>query len=82
MRGKKTTIIEPAKVIAINPNKKKNHAVVIVKDKDLTSAIGSKGQNARLASHATGWKIEVKSITQAKEAGIRYRRIDEDSDSE
>lgn len=72
--------LEPAKVVAINPNKKKNHATVIVKDKDLTSAIGSKGQNARLASHSCGWKIEVKSITQAKEAGIRYRRLDDEQE--
>ena len=71
--------LEPAKVLAINPNKKKNHALVIVKDKDLTSAIGSKGQNARLASHSSGWKIEVKSISQAKEEGIRYRRLDSES---
>jgi len=72
--------LEPAKVLAINPNKKKNHAMVIVKDKDLTSAIGSKGQNARLASHSSGWKVEVKSITQAKEAGIRYRRLDQEDE--
>jgi len=74
--------LEPAKVVAINPNKKKDYALVIVKDKDLTSAIGSKGQNARLASHSSGWKIEVKSISQAKEEGIRYRRLDSEDEEE
>jgi len=68
--------LEPAKVVAINPDKKKQAALVIVKDKDLTSAIGVKGQNARLAAQSSGWKIEIKSISQAKEEGIRYRRIE------
>lgn len=68
--------LEPAKVLAVNPNKKKNQAMVIVKDKDLTAAIGVKGQNAKLAAQSSGWKIEIKSITQAKEEGIRYRRLD------
>ena len=68
--------LEPAKVVAVNPNKKKNQALVIVKDKDLTSAIGVKGQNAKLAAQSSGWKIEIKSLSQAKEEGIRYRRID------
>ena len=68
--------LEPAKIIAVNPNKKKNQALVIVKDKDLTAAIGVKGENAKLAAQSCGWKIEIKSIEQAKEEGIRYRRID------
>ncbi len=68
--------LEPAKVVAVNPNKKKKQAMVIVKDKDLTAAIGVKGQNAKLAAQSSGWKIEIKSITQAKEEGIRYRRLD------
>lgn len=73
--------LEPAKVIAVNPNKKKKFAHVIVNDKDLTSAIGSGGQNAKLAAQSSGWKIEIKSISQAKEDGIRYRRIDTDDEA-
>jgi N utilization substance protein A len=68
--------LSPAKIIAVNPNKKKREALCIVNDKDLTSAIGVKGQNAKLASQATGWKIEITSVSQAKEQGIRYRRIE------
>ena len=56
--------------------------MVIVKDKDLTAAIGVKGQNAKLAAQSSGWKIEIKSIAQAKEEGIRYRRIETDDDGE
>lgn len=72
--------LEPAKIIAINPNKKEKSAVVIVKDKDFTSAIGSKGQNVRLAAQSSGWKIDIKSISDAKEMGINYRRIDIDNE--
>ena len=68
--------LAPAKVIAVNPNKKKREALCIVNDKDLTSAIGAKGQNAKLASQAIGWKIEIMSVSVAKEQGIRYRRIE------
>ena len=59
------------------PNKKKKEATVIVNDKDLTAAIGVKGQNAKLASQATMWKIDIMSVSQAKEQGIRYRRIEQ-----
>ncbi len=71
--------MEPARIIAINPDKKKKQALVIVKDKDLTAAIGVRGQNAKLAAQSSGWKIEIKSITQAKEEGIRYRRLDSET---
>jgi N utilization substance protein A len=70
--------LEPAKIIAINPDKKRKSAIVIVNDKDFTAAIGSKGQNAKLAALSSGWKIDVKSISDAKEEGLRYRRIDHD----
>jgi N utilization substance protein A len=69
--------LNPAKILAVNPNKKKNEAMVIVYDKDLTAAIGSKGQNVRLASQTIGWKIDIVPLSEAKEKGIRYRRIDE-----
>ena len=68
--------LAPAKVVAVNPNKKKREALCIVNDKDLTSAIGVRGQNAKLASQAIQWKIEIMSVSQAKEQGIRYRRIE------
>lgn len=68
--------LEPAKIVAINPNKKAKEAVVIVNDKDFTSAIGSKGQNVRLAAQSSGWKIDIKSISDAKALGLNYRRLD------
>ena len=46
---------------------------VVVPDNQLSLAIGKEGQNARLAARLTGYKIDIKSETQAKDApGFRY----------
>ena len=48
-------------------------AKVVVPDYQLSLAIGKEGQNARLAARLTGYKIDIKSETQAKDApGFRY----------
>jgi N utilization substance protein A len=70
--------LEPAQVVAINTDKKDKAAVVIVEDRYYTSAIGAKGQNARLAAQSTGWKVDIKSISDAKEMGINYNPINEE----
>ncbi|MCD0805076.1 transcription termination/antitermination protein NusA, partial [Staphylococcus aureus] len=44
--------------------------VVVVPDYQLSLAIGKRGQNARLAAKLTVWKIDIKSETDAREAGI------------
>jgi N utilization substance protein A len=41
-----------------------------------------KGVNVKLASISSGWKIDVTSISDAKEQGIRYRRLDSDTESD
>ncbi len=51
-------------------------AVVIVPDDQLSLAIGREGQNARLAAKLTGWRIDIKSLTEA--AGDAVRRLVED----
>ncbi len=71
--------LEPAKIVAINADRKKNKALVIVNDKDLTGAIGNKGINAKLAALSSGWKLDIKPISAAREEGIRYRRIDNEA---
>ena len=48
-------------------------AQVIVPDYQLSLAIGKEGQNARLAARLTGFKIDIKSETQAKEMGLLSR---------
>ena len=44
--------------------------VVVVPDYQLSLAIGKRGQNARLVAKLTGWKIDIKSETDARDAGI------------
>lgn len=46
-------------------------AEVVVPDRQLSLAIGKEGQNARLAAKLTGWRIDIKSETEAKEEAIR-----------
>ncbi|MEZ4618263.1 MAG: hypothetical protein R2867_22495 [Caldilineaceae bacterium] len=45
-------------------------AIVVVPDRQLSLAIGKEGQNARLAAKLTGWRIDIKSETEAKAEGI------------
>ncbi len=57
----------PAQVMAVDVNEEEKQARVIVKDDQLSLAIGKSGQNARLAARLTGWKIDIKSETQFRE---------------
>ena len=61
--------LSPAKVISVIADGEEKTAKVVVPDYQLSLAIGKEGQNARLAVRLTGFKIEIKSETQAREAG-------------
>lgn len=61
--------LSPAKVIAVMADPDEKTALVVVPDYQLSLAIGKEGQNARLAARLTGYKIDIKSETQAIEAG-------------
>ena len=61
--------LSPSKVIVAVANEAEKVCRVIVPDYQLSLAIGKAGQNARLAAKLTGWKIDIKSETQAIEAG-------------
>ena len=54
-------------------------ALVVVPDYQLSLAIGKEGQNARLAARLTGFKIDIKSETQAKESGDFYDYDDDEA---
>ena len=100
LRGEKVDIIEwdenpgvlienalsPAKVVFAFADPDAKEAKVVVPDKQLSLAIGMKGQNARLAARLTGFKIDIKSETQAADAeGFRledYEGYDEEYDEE
>ena len=61
--------LSPAKVISVACDPEEKLADVVVPDYQLSLAIGKEGQNARLAARLTGYKIDIKNETQAREAG-------------
>ena len=90
--------LSPAKIVNVFADPEEKTAKVVVPDYQLSLAIGKEGQNARLAARLTGYKIDIKSETQAKDAfGFRledyldddyeeyedeYEEASEDSDGE
>ena len=60
--------LSPAKVVSVIVDPDEKTAKVVVPDYQLSLAIGKEGQNARLAARLTGYKIDIKSETQAKDA--------------
>ena len=70
--------LSPAKVIAVMADPDEKTALVVVPDYQLSLAIGKEGQNARLAARLTGFKIDIKSETQARESGDFYDDYDEE----
>ncbi len=59
--------LSPAKVVSVVADDEEKTAKVVVPDYQLSLAIGKAGQNARLAARLTGFKIDIKSESQAKE---------------
>ncbi|SCW47599.1 NusA antitermination factor [Eubacterium ruminantium] len=59
--------LSPAKVVSVKLIDGEKAAKVVVPDYQLSLAIGKEGQNARLAARLTGYKIDIKSESQAKE---------------
>ncbi|WP_458126400.1 transcription termination factor NusA [Paenibacillus sp. Z3-2] len=59
--------LSPSKVLEVHVFEEEKMARVIVPDYQLSLAIGIKGQNARLAAKLTGWKIDIKSESQAEQ---------------
>ena len=64
--------LSPAKVVSVIADDEAKTARVVVPDYQLSLAIGKEGQNARLASKLTGFKIDIKSESQMKELGEDY----------
>ncbi|PXW92492.1 NusA antitermination factor [Streptohalobacillus salinus] len=67
--------LSPSKVDHVIIHQEEKATTVIVPDNQLSLAIGKRGQNARLAAKLTGWKIDIKSATDAKELGL-YEQVD------
>lgn len=62
--------LSPAKVISVIADADEKSAKVVVPDYQLSLAIGKEGQNARLSAKLTGWRIDIKSETQARETNF------------
>ena len=59
--------LSPSNVISVDVDPEEKSARVVVPDYQLSLAIGKEGQNARLAAKLTGYKIDIKSESQAAE---------------
>ncbi|MDQ1913350.1 transcription termination factor NusA [Paenibacillus sp. GD4] len=70
--------LSPSKVLEVQVFEAEKMARVIVPDYQLSLAIGIKGQNARLAAKLTGWKIDIKSETQAEQEFGREKTYTEE----
>lgn len=62
--------LSPSQVLEVIVDEEDQSTLVVVPDYQLSLAIGKRGQNARLAAKLTGWKIDIKSETDAREAGL------------
>lgn len=68
--------LSPAKVVLVNVDTGEKTAKVIVPDYQLSLAIGKEGQNARLAARLTGYKIDIKSESQARDEEMENEEFD------
>lgn len=69
--------LSPAKDLSVLiTDAKKQEAIVVADDDNFSLAIGRRGQNARLASRLTHYKIDIKNYEQARSEGINLRRED------
>jgi N utilization substance protein A len=66
--------LQPAKVSRVRIDPDNQTALVMVPDYQLSLAIGKEGQNARLAARLTGWRIDIKSESQAADDESRGRQ--------
>ena len=67
--------LSPAQVARVEIEEEEESAVVVVADRHLSLAIGKEGQNARLAAKLTGWRIDIKGVSDAGESKIRAAAI-------
>lgn len=73
--------LSPAKVLEVQVNDELHSSLAIVPDDKLSLAIGKSGQNVRLASKLTGWRIDVKSESQYAEMSKTVKKIGEEQET-
>jgi len=78
--------LSPAKIISVDileESENSREALVVVPDDQLSLSIGMGGQNVRLAHRLTGWKIDIKSLSQVESSGYydqQYEKQENDED--
>ena len=72
----------PAQIMAVDIKEDEKFAQVIVRDDQLSLAIGKAGQNARLAAKLTNWKIDIKSESQFREILMNKQENEEKENTE
>ncbi len=65
--------MSPARVVSVMPEENEKKAIAIVNDDQFSLAIGKSGQNVKLAAFATGWKIDIKKLSEAYTEGIDFK---------
>jgi len=76
-----TNALSPARVISVQvyeDSPQRKDALVVVPNDQLSLAIGKEGQNVRLAHRLTGWKIDIKSLSQYEQMQDEYDRYQEE----
>ena len=74
--------LSPSQVVSVAINEDEKISRVIVPDYQLSLAIGKEGQNARLAAKLTGWKIDIKSESQAADEPLADNMSEVEVDGE
>ena len=76
-----TNALSPARIISVHiyeDSPQRKEALVVVPNDQLSLAIGKEGQNVRLAHRLTGWKIDIKSLSQYEQMQDDYDRYQEE----
>ncbi len=66
--------LQPATVVRVVVDEEEHAMEVVVSDEELSLAIGRRGQNVKLASKLSGWRIDVRSESVAEEENRRARK--------
>ena len=69
--------LKPAEVVGVAIDEDSKSAIAVVKDDSFSLAIGKRGINARLAVSLTGYKIDIKTLTNAVSEGVAYTTIEQ-----
>ena len=69
--------LKPAEVVGVAVNEETKTAIAVVKDDSFSLAIGKRGINARLAVALTGYKIDIKTLTNAVAEGVEYTTVEQ-----